>query len=50
MCQVTPWKQMLNSNSEMGSSANAQASEKAYIDKREQLGLNLAYFLFQPYE
>jgi ABC-type dipeptide/oligopeptide/nickel transport system permease component len=32
-----PVEQMLNSNSEMGSSANAQASEKAYIDKREQL-------------
>jgi peptide/nickel transport system permease protein len=41
-----PVEQMLNSNSEMGSSANAQASEKAYIDKREQLGLNLPIFYF----
>lgn len=41
-----PVEQMLNSNSEMGSSANAQASEKAYIDKRKQLGLDLPIFYF----
>lgn len=41
-----PVEQMLNSNSEMGSSANAIASEKAYIDKRQQLGLNLPVFYF----
>jgi ABC-type dipeptide/oligopeptide/nickel transport system permease component len=45
-----PVEQMLNSNSEMGSSANAQASEKAYIDKREQLRAEFAHLLFQPYE
>ncbi len=41
-----PVEQMLNSNSEMGSSANAIASEKAYIDKRKQLGLDLPVFYF----
>lgn len=41
-----PVEQMLNSNSEMGSAANAQASERAYIDKRKQLGLNLPIFYF----
>jgi len=41
-----PVEQMLNSNSEMGSAANAQASEKAYIEKRKQLGLDLPIFYF----
>jgi peptide/nickel transport system permease protein len=41
-----PVEQMLNSNSEMGSSANAMASERAYIDKRKQLGLDLPVFYF----
>lgn len=41
-----PVEQMLNSNSEMGSSANAIASENAYIDKRKQLGLDLPVFYF----
>ncbi len=41
-----PVEQMLNSNSEMGSSANAIASERAYIDKRKQLGLDLPIFYF----
>lgn len=41
-----PVEQMLNSNSEMGSSANALASEKAYIEKRKQLGLDLPVFYF----
>lgn len=41
-----PVEQMLNSNSEMGSSANAIASERAYIDKRKQLGLDLPVFYF----
>ncbi|HRG35914.1 MAG TPA: ABC transporter permease [Chitinophagales bacterium] len=41
-----PVEQMLNSNSEMGSSAKAQAAEKAYIDKRKQLGLDLPTFYF----
>src|SRR6476619_4976931 len=41
-----PVEQMLNSNSEMGSSANAMASEKAYTDKRKQLGLDLPVFYF----
>lgn len=41
-----PVEQMLNSNSEMGSAANAQASENAYIAKRKQLGLDLPTFYF----
>ncbi|HRH56095.1 MAG TPA: ABC transporter permease [Chitinophagales bacterium] len=41
-----PVEQMLNSNSEMGSSAKAQAAEKAYIAKRKQLGLDLPTFYF----
>ncbi len=41
-----PVEQMLNSNSEMGSSANAQAAENAYIAKRTQLGLDLPTFYF----
>ncbi|MFN8295603.1 MAG: ABC transporter permease subunit [Chitinophagales bacterium] len=41
-----PVEQMLNSNSEMGSSAKALAAEKAYIAKRTQLGLDLPTFYF----
>lgn len=41
-----PVEQMLNSNSEMGSSAKAVAAEKAYIAKRKQLGLDLPTFYF----
>lgn len=41
-----PVEQMLNSNSETGSSAKAMAAEKAYIDKRKQLGLDLPTFYF----
>lgn len=41
-----PVEQMLNSNSEMGSSAKAQAAEKAYTAKRKQLGLDLPVFYF----
>jgi peptide/nickel transport system permease protein len=41
-----PVEQMLNSNTEMGSSANALASERAYIEKRKQLGLDLPVFYF----
>lgn len=41
-----PVEQMLNSNSEMGSSAKAQAAENAYIEKRKQLGLDLPVFYF----
>ncbi|MDB5227273.1 MAG: hypothetical protein JWN78_1466 [Bacteroidota bacterium] len=41
-----PVEQMLNNNSDLGSSANAQASERAYVDKRAQLGLDLPLFYF----
>ncbi|HQV76935.1 MAG TPA: ABC transporter permease subunit [Chitinophagales bacterium] len=41
-----PVEQMLNANSETGSSAKAMAAEKAYIDKRHQLGLDLPTFYF----
>ncbi len=41
-----PVEQMLNSNSETGSSAKAQVAEKAYISKRHQLGLDLPTFYF----
>lgn len=42
-----PVEQMLNSGSDAGSSANALASEKAYIDKRKELGLDLPIFYFE---
>jgi peptide/nickel transport system permease protein len=41
-----PVEQMLSANSETGTSQNALASEKAYIDKRKQLGLDLPVFYF----
>jgi ABC-type dipeptide/oligopeptide/nickel transport system permease component len=41
-----PVEQMLNTNNDAGSSANAKASEQAYIDKRKELGLDLPVFLF----
>ncbi|MCB0507917.1 MAG: ABC transporter permease [Chitinophagales bacterium] len=41
-----PVEQMLNSNSEIGSSAKAQAAEIAYVQKRKQLGLDLPTFYF----
>lgn len=41
-----PVEQMLSSRSDQGSSANLQASEQAYIEKRQQLGLDLPIFYF----
>lgn len=41
-----PVEQMLNTNNDAGSSANAKASEQAYIDKRKELGLDLPVFYF----
>jgi peptide/nickel transport system permease protein len=41
-----PVEQMLNTNNDAGSNANAKASEQAYIDKRKELGLDLPVFYF----
>jgi len=41
-----PVEQMLTSQSGEGSSANLQANEQAYMDKRKELGLDLPIFYF----
>ncbi len=41
-----PVEQMLTTNNDAGSSANAKASEEAYIAKRKELGLDLPVFYF----
>jgi len=41
-----PVEQMLSSQTGEGSSANLQANEQAYIEKRQELGLDLPIFYF----